>query len=146
MLSQTAEYAVRAVICLGIQPEEAISSQEIARRTQVPAGYLAKVLQTLRRAGLVRSTRGTKGGFVLAAPLNGLNVYQIIQAVDPIVPPRGNLQGDSDDARAITSMQRRMSAIRIDLEQQLRACRIGPIIQKSRGNGEKGMRNGKRVA
>jgi Rrf2 family protein len=57
---------------------------QIAKVTHVPAGYLAKVLQMLGRAGLVRSQRGLHGGFVLARPPGKISVLEVVNAVDPL--------------------------------------------------------------
>jgi Rrf2 family nitric oxide-sensitive transcriptional repressor len=84
MISQTAEYALRAVVCLGTQGGRPLTTQVIADRTQVPGGYLAKVLQGLGRAGLVESQRGVGGGFILARPLDEITVLDVINAVDPL--------------------------------------------------------------
>ncbi len=70
MISQSAEYALRAVVWLAGHPESTLSTPEIARPTMVPAGYLSKVLQALARNGLVVSTPGRAGGFVLNRPAN----------------------------------------------------------------------------
>src|SRR5512135_449190 len=84
MISRTAEYALRAVVTLGSNPEGPQTTQQIAKRTRVPAGYLAKVLQALSRAGLVEAQRGLNGGFVLSRPLEELTILDIINAVDPL--------------------------------------------------------------
>jgi Rrf2 family protein len=84
MISQTAEYALRAAVVLGGQHDRPLTTQEIARASQVPAGYLAKVLQALGRAGLVEARRGLRGGYVLSRPLDQVSVYDVINAVDPI--------------------------------------------------------------
>jgi Rrf2 family protein len=84
MFTQTAEYALRAVVYLAAQAGAARTTQQIAAATRVPAGYLAKVMQGLSRAGLVHAQRGLHGGFVLARPAEGLSVLDVIQAVDPI--------------------------------------------------------------
>ena len=84
MISQTAEYALRAVAALAAQPDEPMATQRMAEVTKVPAGYLSKVLQALGRAGLVQSTRGLGGGFVLTRPAAELSVYDVVQAVDPV--------------------------------------------------------------
>jgi Rrf2 family protein len=81
MISQSAEYALRAVVWLAGHAEETLSTPEIARRTMVPAGYLSKVLQALARAGLVASTPGRAGGFVLTRPSNRISVLDVINAV-----------------------------------------------------------------
>jgi Rrf2 family protein len=84
VLSQTAEYALRAVVCLGSSVEKPLTTQEIAQATRVPAGYLSKVLQNLGRSRLVKSQRGLRGGHVLARPLDELTILDVINAVDPI--------------------------------------------------------------
>ena len=84
MISQTTEYALRAVVWLASHPDRALTAHQIAESTRVPAGYLAKVLQGLSRAGLLRSQRGLGGGFKLACPASSLSIWQVVQAVDPI--------------------------------------------------------------
>src|SRR5262245_59155585 len=84
MISQTAEYALRAVVMLGNQNGRPITTQEIARAALVPAGYLSKVLQSLGRSGLVEARRGLGGGYVLSRALDQLTVYDVLQAVDPL--------------------------------------------------------------
>jgi Rrf2 family transcriptional regulator, nitric oxide-sensitive transcriptional repressor len=84
MISQTAEYALRAIVTLGSSPDRPVTTQQIAARTRVPAGYLSKVLQALGKAGLVEAQRGLHGGFILARPLNELTVLDVINAVDPL--------------------------------------------------------------
>lgn len=83
MLSQTAEYALRAVVHLSMGPG-ALTTQDIASSTKVPPGYLAKVLQSLARAGILSSQRGLRGGFKMVRPPSELTVLEVINAVDPI--------------------------------------------------------------
>lgn len=84
MISQTAEYALRAIVHLADKTEAPQTTQQIAEVTCVPAGYLAKVMQGLSRAGLVRAQRGLHGGFTLAVSAKKLTVLDVVQAVDPI--------------------------------------------------------------
>jgi Rrf2 family transcriptional regulator, nitric oxide-sensitive transcriptional repressor len=84
VISQTAEYALRAVVALGSQRGAQMTTRQIASRTLVPAGYLSKVLQALGRAGLVEGQRGAGGGFALARPQRGITVLDVINAVDPL--------------------------------------------------------------
>lgn len=84
MLSQTAEYALRAVVCLGARPGQPLSAQAIAATSQVPAPYLAKVLKDLAKAGLLRSQRGRDGGFALARPAAEMSVLAVVNAIDPL--------------------------------------------------------------
>lgn len=84
MFSQTVEYALRIVVWLASQGGEPRTTQQIAKATKIPAGYLAKVLQNLGRARLVDSQRGIGGGFTLAASPDEISPLDVINAVDPI--------------------------------------------------------------
>ena len=84
MISQTTEYALRAVVYLGQHADESWTTKQIAAATRVPAGYLSKVLQGLSRAGLISSQRGRHGGFQLAGDPAEMSVLDVVNAVEPI--------------------------------------------------------------
>lgn len=84
MISQTAEYALRAIVYLADQAGQPRTVMQIAEATQVPAGYLAKVMQGLTRAKLVKSQRGLNGGFTLERDPHTLSVLEVVNFVDPI--------------------------------------------------------------
>jgi Rrf2 family protein len=82
MLSQTAEYALRAVVYLASSGDAPCVAQDIAKATRVPSGYLSKVLQGLVREKLVTSRRGLRGGFALARPASRISVLDVLAATD----------------------------------------------------------------
>jgi Rrf2 family protein len=84
MLSQTTEYALRAVVYLARNSESPRTSQQVAAGTKVPPAYLSKVLQGLTRAGVVVSQRGLGGGFLLARPPEELTLFEVVDGVEPI--------------------------------------------------------------
>lgn len=84
MLSQTVEYALRAVVHLADQAPDARTTEQIADVTKVPQAYLSKVLQALNRAGIVRSQRGVGGGVALVKSPAKLTILEVVNAVDPI--------------------------------------------------------------
>ncbi len=84
MISQTAEYGLRAIVFLADQNGVSQTTSQIAEGTMVPAGYLAKVMQSLSKARVVHAQRGPNGGFVLAKPSDVLTVLDVVNAVDPI--------------------------------------------------------------
>ncbi|MBX9680463.1 MAG: Rrf2 family transcriptional regulator [Gemmataceae bacterium] len=84
MFSQTVEYALRAVVHLASDSPAAKTTEEIARATLVPQAYLAKVLQSLVQAGVLRSQRGIGGGIALAKTPSELTILEVVNAVDPI--------------------------------------------------------------
>lgn len=84
MFSDTVEYALRAVVYLATRPGESVTTGEVAERTQVPAAYLAKILQGLAKKGIVDSQRGVGGGVSLAKPAEELTILEVVNAVEPI--------------------------------------------------------------
>lgn len=84
MLSQTVEYALRAVVYLASEAPESRTTIQISEATQTPPAYLSKVLQALGKAGLVRSQRGARGGVCLEARPEELTILDVVNAVDPI--------------------------------------------------------------
>jgi Rrf2 family protein len=89
VISQTAEYALRAVVHLAAGPSAPRTTRQIAAATRVPAPFLSKVMQGLGRAGLVRSQRGLRGGFKLARDPAELTILDVVNAVDPLRRIRG---------------------------------------------------------
>lgn len=75
--------AVRAALCLAQQrPGSRIPVREIARATNLSAPYLAKIINRLHRAGLVRTFRGPGGGIALAHDAAQITLWEIVQAVE----------------------------------------------------------------
>ncbi len=85
MLSQTVEYALRAMIHLAsLPPDSSVNSEAIATHTRVPKGYLSKILRDLVVAEVITSQRGPNGGFVLARTPAQISMLDVVNAVDPI--------------------------------------------------------------
>ncbi len=84
MLSQKVEYALRAVVHLAHESPAPRTTEQIAAATRVPPAYLAKVLQALTHAGVVRSQRGVGGGVSLVKEPARLTLLEVVNAVDPI--------------------------------------------------------------
>jgi Rrf2 family protein len=84
MLPKTAEYALRAAVWLGNDPDEKESADHLAERTKIPRRYLYKVLQDLVRAGLVHSQPGPGGGYALARRPEKITILDVVNAVAPL--------------------------------------------------------------
>lgn len=83
-ISQTAEYALRAVVWLAQNPGDPQTTQQVAQGTQVSINYLPKVLQPLGRAGILTSQRGINGGYTLDRDPEELTILEIVSCVDPL--------------------------------------------------------------
>jgi Rrf2 family transcriptional regulator, nitric oxide-sensitive transcriptional repressor len=128
MISQTAEYALRAVVVLGSSPGSPLTTQQIAARTRVPAGYLSKVLQALGRAGLVEAQRGLRGGFVLARSLDELTLLDVINAVDPLERIERCPLGIAAHGPRLCALHRRLDQGMAQLEALFGGTTIGQLL------------------
>jgi Rrf2 family protein len=84
MLPKTAEYALRAVVWLARDPQQAESADQIAKSIRVPRRYLHKVLQDLVKARLVRSQPGPGGGYQLDRQPGDISILDVVNAVGSI--------------------------------------------------------------
>ena len=82
-ISRRVDYGLRAVIYLASRyPDECCSSAEIAKRQGVPRKFLEKIFQDLLHKGLIKSKRGSCGGYALARPPESITFYQVIEAIE----------------------------------------------------------------
>jgi len=80
-----AEYGVICALHLAKRTDEAaVTGRDIAAREGLPADYVEQILLRLRRAGIVSSTRGARGGYALAKPAGTITVREIITAAELI--------------------------------------------------------------
>lgn len=87
MISQTTEYALRAIVHLAARSEQGPArAKDIAEAIHVPVGYLQKILRMLSRHGLLTASRGSAGGFVLAQPAEAISVLDVLNATDFKLP------------------------------------------------------------
>lgn len=83
ILSRTSQYAVQAMIYMATQPPGTpVLNKDIAARLNVPAPYLAKILQNLSRGGLLDSFRGRLGGFCLRDEAAHMSLMQLLQLTE----------------------------------------------------------------
>jgi Rrf2 family protein len=79
VLSQTGEYAVRALLFIAAHGDgKTVRADEIATALRIPPSYLSKTLQTLARVGVLTSERGRHGGFRLAVPADELLLDAVV--------------------------------------------------------------------
>jgi Rrf2 family transcriptional regulator, iron-sulfur cluster assembly transcription factor len=80
-ITTLAEYGVICALHLARRVDEGpINGREIAERERLPGDYVEQILLRLRRAGLVRSTRGARGGYALARAAEDISIRDVIEA------------------------------------------------------------------
>lgn len=87
-LSTKGRYGLRAVLDLALNSEtEAIALSSIAERQSISISYLEQLIAKLKKAGIVESTRGAKGGYILAKPAEEISVGEILRALEGNLNP-----------------------------------------------------------
>ncbi|MEM7136861.1 MAG: Rrf2 family transcriptional regulator [Myxococcota bacterium] len=105
-LSNKGRYGVRAIFDIAFHSGgKATQIKDISRRQAIPPRFLEQIFQDLKRAGLVTSKRGPRGGYALATDPEEIRVGDIVRALEgPLVLAGGpDGQGDGDEtSRAVT--------------------------------------------
>lgn len=82
-VTREGDYGIRSVLYLARQPFKKVSFvNEISEEYRIPRSFLAKILQKLVKAKIVRSYRGVKGGFSLARQARDITVLEVLEAIE----------------------------------------------------------------
>ena len=102
MISRTSQYALQIVGFLARENGRRSRSKDIARHTGIPANYLSKILNQLRKQGIVEAEKGLGGGFQLRTEALDRPIEEILVIFDGVASTRreecafGHLECDSD--------------------------------------------------
>jgi Rrf2 family protein len=82
-ITRAGEYAVLGLMCLARRPAASVVMiDEVSREERIPKSFAAKIFQSLARAGLVKSNRGSGGGFTLLKAAREITVLEVIEAIE----------------------------------------------------------------
>lgn len=81
LLTKASEYALLSILCISGQ-KEPIDVENLSARLSISRSFLAKILQKLTKAGILRSFKGIKGGFVLEKEIGEISILDVIKAVE----------------------------------------------------------------
>ncbi len=107
-LSAKTKYGVRAVFDIAYHAQEepgmAIQAKDIALREQIPLRYLEQIFQDLRRAGIIESKRGPRGGYLLKRNPKDLSLAEIVSVLQGPIRELFSLDdGETEGERRPTS-------------------------------------------
>ena len=102
-ISTKAPYALQALVELARSGEGPVPIGELARRRDVPVQFLEQLFGVLRRAGVLRSQRGVKGGYAFARAPEDVTVLEIVEHLDGPLgqDATGVFRDAADAARAV---------------------------------------------
>ena len=113
-ITSKSPYAVRALAELaragGSGP---VPIGEIARRREIPVQFLEGLFATLRRAGILQSQRGVKGGYSFARPPEELTVLEVVESLEGALGATAAKQGGAVFADAIDALRAQLAAVTI---------------------------------
>ena len=130
MISQTAEYALRAIVYLGNENGSPRTISHLAPAIDAPESYLSKVMQRLSREGIVASQRGLHGGFTLSREPSKLSVLDIVNAVDPIQRIHHCPLGKEDHSRKLCPLHTLMDSTLAGAEDRFREVTVESLLEK----------------
>jgi Rrf2 family nitric oxide-sensitive transcriptional repressor len=123
---------LRAAVSLASAPNSVRTTRQLAELTQVPAGYLSKVMQMLVDGGIVTSQRGLGGGFALARAPAGLTLLEVVNAVEPLQRIRSCPLRLTSHAVRLCSLHQRLDDALATVEKAFAETTIAELLADSR--------------
>jgi len=117
-ISAKADYAVRAAVELAAAGDATVKGEAIAQAQAIPLRFLENILAELRHAGLVRSQRGSEGGYGLARPAAEITVADVVRAVEG---PLASVRGERPESVRYTGAAEPLAQVWIAVRANLRA-------------------------
>ena len=130
MISQTVEYALRAIVTIAQHGGQPCTAQQISKITQVPAPYLSKLMQGLVRAGIASSQRGLHGGFVLTKEPGELTIWDVVDAVEPFQRIHKCPLNITSHGSTLCPLHRRLDTAMAMVEEQFRSATIADLLNE----------------
>jgi Rrf2 family protein len=82
-ITRQADYAIRAMLYIAkLKPNERASTANIAKAQQIPSSFLAKIISQLSISGLLHTSRGAKGGVMLAKTPAEISLLDVVESID----------------------------------------------------------------
>lgn len=79
LITRDTDYAVRALRVIAQSKEKMISTGYLEEKLGVPRTFLRKILQLLQKAGILNSTKGNQGGFILARSAQKISLLDLVK-------------------------------------------------------------------
>ncbi len=82
-ITRQADYAIRAVLYIAkLNPNQRAATSQIAEEQKIPPSFLAKIISQLSIAGLLHTSRGARGGVMMAKPAEEVTLLDVVEAID----------------------------------------------------------------
>jgi Rrf2 family protein len=127
-ISAKVDYAVRAAVELAASGSGPQKGERIAQAQDIPLKFLENILGELKHAGMVRSQRGTEGGYWLALPAEEITIADIIRAVEgPLASVRGEAPESLHYSGSAKPLETLWIAVRSNLREVLELVTVADV-------------------
>lgn len=131
-VSAKADYGLRAMAALALMEGERdgpVTREQIGESQEIPVAFLENILLDLKRAGLVMSIRGQRGGFRLSRPPDTITLAQVIRALEgPLASVRGQRPENLSYQGPAASLREVWVAVRANLRAVLEQVTIADLV------------------
>lgn len=130
-ISAKSKYAVRALVELAQHNgDHPVPIADISARKEIPLQFLEQLFSSLRKAGILNSHRGVRGGFSFKKLPEDVSVLEVVEVLDGSVAPASCTVGAPCDKRETCSVQDVWTDAKSSLEQVLAAANIADLAHK----------------
>ena len=81
-ISKKSQYGLRSLVCLAMTDKEFLSLREISEKEKISFDYLGKIFSKFEKSGIVKSKKGSQGGYSLALPSNKIKVGEVLRVLE----------------------------------------------------------------
>lgn len=135
-ISEAASLALHSMALLAAKAEKPLTTREVAGELCVSEAHLSKVFQRLAKAGLVSSTRGPGGGFVLAKGPDTISLLEVYETIDGPLTGQDCLLGEPTCAGKGCLLGGLVKAVNEQLRTYLTQTRLSDITATYREHAE----------
>jgi Rrf2 family protein len=129
-VSAKADYAVRAAVELATASDGPVKGERISQAQDIPLKFLENILGELKHDGLVRSQRGTEGGYWLARPASKITIADVIRAVEgPLATVRGEPAETLAYSGSAAPLNKLWIAVRANLREVLEHVTLADVAE-----------------
>lgn len=130
LLTRNTDYAVRAICAIASHPKEVVTATVLVRELKIPRPFLRKILQILNKKGIVRSAKGSGGGFTLARNVNDIALSDIIEAFQgPLSINECIFKKKICPNKKTCPLRKKITEIESKVETELRSITIGSLLK-----------------
>jgi Rrf2 family cysteine metabolism transcriptional repressor len=133
-LSLKSEYAILAMLELAsnFAIDQPLQIRQIAHQQNIPDRYLEQLLATLKRQGLVKSQRGSKGGYILAREPWEISLLEIIQGIEGYDPIAENNSKSGQESASLSVIREAWEAAQKAAAHVLDSCTLKDLCDRQR--------------